>query len=399
MSDGTTLISKMQALLKQAGLSGWLFFDFRGSDPIAHRILGLDPDSHATRRWLYLVAAEGTPTKIVHRIESGRLDGLPGNKEIYLEWTSLHELLARSLKGLSKVAMQYSPRNDVPYVSKVDGGMLELVRESGIEVVTSADLVQHFECVWDAARLDSHRRSATILSAVVREAFGLAAQQIREQGRSDELAVQEFIMRRFAKESLETDFPPIVAVDAHAGNPHYEPQPSAHSRIEPESLLLIDLWARHMDTESVFADITWTAWLGTTVPARVREVFDVVRQARDAGVDFLNRRLGRGHFVHGWEVDDAVRKVIQDKGFGEFFIHRTGHNLGREVHGNGVNFDNLETHDNREVLPGVCCTIEPGIYLPEFGIRSEINVFIKEDSVPRSPRPPQEALAGPLASR
>lgn len=391
MSDDTTLISRIQALLEETGLSGWLFFDFRGSDPIAYRILGLDRASHPTRRWLYLVPAEGTPTKIVHRIEAGRLDALPGDKQVYLEWTALHEILAAALKGHTKVAMQYSPRNDVPYVSKVDGGMLELVRQSGVEVVTSADLVQHFECIWDDGRLEGHRRSATIITALVREAFELAAEQIRDQGSSDELAIQEFIMRRLAKESLETDFPPIVAVNRNAGNPHYEPEPANHAPVERESLLLIDLWARHMDTESVFADITWTAWMGSSVPTRVQEVFDVVLKARDTGVEFLNRQLSRGHVVHGWEVDDAVRKVIQNKGYGEYFFHRTGHNLGREVHGNGVNFDNLETHDNREVLPGICCTIEPGIYLPEFGIRSEINVFVKEDGVEIT-TPPQEQL-------
>ena len=391
MTDATGLIARMQELLKEAGLSGWLFCDFRGSDPIAYRILGLDPESHATRRWFYLVPAEGLPTKIVHRIESGRLDSLPGEMEIYLEWSSLHRALGKGLKGMKRIAMQYSPKNDVPYVSKVDAGMLELVRESGVEVVTSADLVQQFECVWDAGRLESHRRSATIITHVAREAFDLAAEHIREKGRSDELEIQEFILRRFADQSLETDFPPIVAVNENAGNPHYEPKAARHSAIEQESLLLIDLWARHNDAASVFADITWMAWLGTTVPPRVQEVFDVVRQARDTGVDFLNRRLRRGHVVHGWEVDDAVRKVIQDKGFGEFFIHRTGHNLGREVHGNGVHFDNLETHDNREVLPGVCCTIEPGIYLPEFGVRSEINVYILEDGVEVT-TPPQEQL-------
>ncbi|MEJ2145061.1 MAG: M24 family metallopeptidase [Acidobacteriota bacterium] len=391
MSDGATLISEIQALLKESGLSAWLFFDFRGSDPIAYRILGLDPASHATRRWLYLIPAEGMPTKIVHRIEAGRLDALPGEKQVYLEWTALHEILAAALNGHTKVAMQYSPRNDVPYVSKVDGGMLELIRQSGVEVVTSADLVQQFECVWDAKRLQGHRRTANIITALVREAFELAVEQIRDQGHSDELAIQEFIMRRLAKEELETDFPPIVAVNQNAGNPHYGPEPAHHSSIQAESLLLIDLWARHIDAESVFADITWTAWMGSSVPPRVAEVFEVVRQARDTGVEFLNRRLARGHVVHGWEVDDAVRKVIQDKGYGEYFIHRTGHNLGHEVHGNGVNFDNLETHDNREVLPGVCCTIEPGIYLPDFGIRSEIDVFVKEDGVEVT-TPPQEEL-------
>ncbi len=391
MSDGVELIARMQALLKDAGLSGWLFFDFRGSDPIAQRILGLDPESHATRRWLYLVPAEGMPTRIVHRIESGRLDALPGDKQVYLEWTSLHKILQTTLEGLRKVAMQYSPNNDVPYVSKVDGGMLELIRSFGVEVVTSADLVQEFECVWETARLEDHRRSATIITALAREALELAARQVREKGRSDELAIQEFLLRRLAEESLETDFPPIVAVNRNAGNPHYGPEPSCHSAIEPESLLLIDLWARNVEPKSVFADITWTAWIGSSVPPRVSEVFDIVRSARDAGVDFLERRLGRGHVVHGWEVDDAVRKVIQDRGYGEYFIHRTGHNLGREVHGNGVNFDNLETHDNREVLPGVCCTIEPGIYLPEFGIRSEIDVFIREDGVEVT-TPPQEEL-------
>jgi Xaa-Pro dipeptidase len=391
MTHPSHAVERMQSLLRELRIPAWLFYDFRGSDPIAHRILGLDPGAHATRRWFYLVPARGTPVKIVHRIESERLDALPGEKVVYLVWNSLHRALADRLRGLGEVAMQYSPRNAIPYISKVDAGTIELVRSAGVEVVSSADLIQHLESVWSPEQADGHRKTALTLTRLIREAFAYVEHELKAGRGTSEYSVQQFLLQRLLDESLETDFPPIVAVNRNSGNPHYCPEAGDHLPIARGDFLLIDLWARPTSAESVFADITWTGTIGSEVPVRVREIFDCVRAARDAGVSFLRRRLEEGVPIQGFEVDDAVRSVIEKRGYAEFFIHRTGHNLGTEVHGNGVNFDDLETHDERRVLPGVCCTIEPGIYLPEFGVRSEINVLIGEFGLEVT-TPPQEDL-------
>ena len=391
MDNGRAIVDRIQRLLQESGLGGWLFFDFRGSDPIGYRILGLDPSSHTTRRWFYLVPAEGTPVKIVHRIEREKLAGLPGERRVYLGWPSLQEHLASALSGIGRLAMQYSPEGAIPYVSKVDAGTLELVRRWAPEVTTSADLIQHFESVWSETQLRGHRESARVITDLMQEAFEEARRLIRDRGASDEIEIQDFLMRRLTEESMETDYPPIVAVNGHAGDPHYAPDPASPSPISRGDLLLIDLWAKKRESGAVFADITWTGFFGTSAPPRIQEVFDTVRHARDAGVDFLARRFGSGEPVQGWEVDDAVRAVIQAKGYGDFFLHRTGHNVGTEVHGNGVNFDNLETHDTRKVVAGIGCTIEPGIYLDQFGIRSELNIYITP-SGPEVTTPPQRKM-------
>jgi Xaa-Pro dipeptidase len=389
MTNPSDAVARMQSLLKDLRIPAWLFYDFRGSDPIAHRILGLDPRAHATRRWFYLVTAEGPPVKIVHRIESERLDSLPGEKVVYLEWSSLHQALTDQLRGLGRLAMQYSPRNAIPYVSMVDAGTVELIRSTGTEVVSSADLIQHFESVWSRDQMRSHRETALTLTRLIREAFAYIEHELNSGRSTSEYSVQQFLLQQLAEESLETDFPPIVAANRNSGNPHYSPAAGNHSPIGRGDFLLIDLWARPTAADGVFADITWIGVVAPEVPARVRKIFDCVRAARDEGVSFLRRRFQEGGQILGFQVDDAVRGVIEAQGYGEFFIHRTGHNLGSAVHGNGVNFDNLETHDNRVVLPGVCCTIEPGIYLPEFGVRSEIDVLITEEG-PETTTPPQE---------
>lgn len=373
-------IEKIQTLLQAQGIPGWLFYDFRGLDPIAHRVLGLDPEAHATRRWFYLVPAEGTPQKLVHRIEESRLDTLPGEKRVYLHWQELESELSRLLAGTSGVAMQYSPSNAIPYVSNVDAGTVELVRKMGPEVLSSANLIQHFECVLSPEQLADHRQSANHLGEIVREAFEQAAQRIKTDGETDEITIQRFILEEFERRALRTDFPPIVAVNQNAGNPHYSPEEGRRVPVRAGDFLLVDLWARNRtDEDSIFADITWTGYFGARPPQKIQQVFSVVAAARNAGVDLLRSNFEEGQITRGWEVDDAVRGVIQNAGYGEAFIHRTGHNLGQMVHGNGVNFDNLESHDTREVIPGVACTIEPGIYLKDFGVRSEINIYMGSD--------------------
>ena len=385
------MIDRIQKLLREANLPAWLFYDFRGSDPIAYRVLGLDPKVHATRRWFYLIPAKGTPRKIVHRIESGRLDALPGERRIYLEWQSLDRILEEELGSFSRLAMQYSPDNSIPYLSKVDGGTLERIRRIGCEVVTSADLVQRFEAVLSPSQIAGHRRAASLLTRIVEEAFDHTARAVTDRGETTEYEIQRFILDRFEEEELETDAPPIVGVNANSGDPHYEPSAGRSSPIRQGDFLLIDLWARPKLPDGVFADITWVGYLGGQVPDRILEVFDAVRRGRDAGFALLGRRYESGEPTQGWEVDEVVRDVIKRAGFGEAFIHRTGHNLGTSTHGNGVNFDNLETHDTREFIPGLACTIEPGIYLPEFGVRSEIDVYWG-DSGPEITTPPQDSV-------
>ena len=382
------LVERIQNALRDNSVPAWLFYGFHEIDPIAIRILAFSRHYHATRRWFYLVPAQGEPVKLVHRIESGQLDHLPGEKRIYLQWQQLEEQLKALLSGTSQVAMQYS---SIPYCSRVDAGTVDSVRQCGVEVVSSENLTQPFEAVWRPHQLAGHRRAGELLTATAQAAFEMVADALRASKEVREQDVQDFIMDRFAAQSLVTDAPPIVGVQAHSGDPHYSPPPGNSALIGKENFLLIDLWAKEKDRDSVFADITWTAYLGKTVPARVQQVFDTVVRSRERGFELLQERFGAGQPVQGFEVDDAVREVIEKAGYGEYFVHRTGHNLGEETHGNGVHFDNLETHDTRLVIEGIGCTIEPGIYLPEFGVRSEINVYMAPGG-PEITTPPQSKL-------
>ena len=384
-------IQQIQEVLRRADLPGWLFYDFRGSDPIAYRILGLDTHGHFSRRWFYLIPAHGKPRKLVNRIESHNLDPLPGETTQYTAWEELQGNLEEMLEGLDSVAMQYSPGNAIPYVSLVDAGTVEFIRSLGLKLESSADLIQRFECVWNDQEIADHREAAAKITQIVQEAFKFTAAQIAETGKTNEYKVQSFIMEQFDEEGLETDFPPIVAVNEHSGDPHYAPSEESFWEIRKGDFLLIDLWARVKDRDAVFADITWTAYFGDAIPERIKEVFKVVSTARDTGVEFIREKLAQGTIPLGYEVDDAVRTVIQEAGLGEFILHRTGHNLARTIHGNGVNFDNFETHDTRRVIPGITCTVEPGVYQSDFGLRSEINIYITSTGVEIT-TPPQEAV-------
>ncbi len=381
MDEGKKQVAHIQTALSELKIPAWLFYDFRKLDPIACSILKFEPDYHATRRWFYLVPAEGEPAKLVHRIESSMLDHLPGPKHVYLRWSELHSQLRTILQNRTSVAMQYSELNAIPYLSRVDAGTVELVRGCGPSVLSSADLIQHFEAVLDSRQLELHRESSQQITSIVREAYEFAEAEIRGSEHTSEYSVQQFIMSRLQESDLVTDSPPIVAANQNSADPHYQPNSDVSDKITRGDFLLIDLWAKSSIEASVYADITWNAFFGETPPARIVQVFDLVRQARDRGVEFLRERLAQNQPSQGWEVDDAVREVIRSGGFEDSFIHRTGHNLGVEPHGNGVNFDNLETHDERGVIPGLLCTIEPGIYLDQFGVRSEINVSISKDEV------------------
>src|SRR5215831_3695170 len=392
-------VPAIQKALETARIDGWLFYSFRNSDPIAASILRVGGEGHiATRRWFYLIPAHGDPVKIVHSIEREVLDHLPGLKLIYLPWQQLHQHLKNSLLQSTpakppRIAMQYSPENAIPYLSRVDAGTVELIRSFGVDVVSSADLVNYFESAWTEDQLSLHETAASALHEIVQAAFAEIGIALRAHRTVTEYDIQQFIVNAFGDSGLISRDPPIVAVNANSASPHYDPTRERHSKISPGDFVLIDLWARVNQPGSVYADITWTAYAGKHVPARITQVFEIVRDARDAAVDFVKQAFAAGRTIHGWQVDDACRNVIRGAGFGEYFIHRTGHNIDTEVHGNGANIDNLETRDDRVLIPRTCFSIEPGIYLDgEFGVRSEIDVYVSEGQARVTGGVPQREL-------
>jgi Xaa-Pro dipeptidase len=369
-------LTAIQAALTGFGLDGWLLYDFRGSNVLARRVLDLDGRPSGTRRFFYLVPARGRPRKLVHRIESGALDHLPGEATVYLRWQDLEAGVASLVSGLGRVAMEYSPRNAIPYIAKVDAGTVEMVRGCGVEVVPSGDLIQTFEATWDDDQWRMHREAEAHTTSAYDVAWSLIAERTRGGGSVGEAEVQAAILDHFRRHGLTTDTPPIVAVGPHSGDPHYEPHPEADTPIRAGDFVLIDLWAKLDRPRAVYSDLTRVGFVGQTVPARHEEVFRIVASARDAAIARVRDAFASGRPLRGWEVDDAARRVIDEAGYGHAFVHRTGHSIGQEDHGNGANMDNLETHDERLVLRRTCFSIEPGIYLPEFGVRSEVNVFV-----------------------
>lgn len=387
-------IARIQAELAKAGIDGWLFFDFHNRDPISYRILGLEFGKFTSRRWFYLVPKSGQPVKLVSAVEAGKLDALPGEKRVYRSWRELLDHLRGMLDGLSTVAMQYSPRGDVPYVSIVDAGTVELVRAAGVEVVSSAPLVQVFEAVLTPEQLESHVKAGEKIHRIKDEAFALVSQKVRGGHVITPYDVQQFIVRRFEEEGLTCQGEyPIVGTNEQPADPHFEPTPENARPIKLGDTLLVDLWAKLKEPNAVFYDITWCAFVGENPPVKYSEIFRLACQARDAALALVQERFAQGQPLAGYEVDDAARQVIEKAGYGPYFVHRTGHNIGTEVHGNGANLDNLETRDNRLLVPGLCFSIEPGIYLPgEMAVRTEINVFITHDGKPQVYGPIQKEL-------
>jgi Xaa-Pro aminopeptidase len=370
-------IAAIQEQLRAAKVAGWLFYDFRGRDPIAHRILAL-PAAMRTRRWFYFVPAKGSPKKLVHKIEAQALASLPGDTLYFSAQDELRGNLKKMLGRAKTVAMQYSPKNAIPYVSLVDAGTIELVRSTGTKVVTSADLVQTFEACWSAAQLESHLATGRAVDKIVQQAFALAAQSVREKTSLTEYDLQQWIRKRFEEEGITTEEGPDVAVNQNASDPHYGPTKGSSASIKAGDLLLLDVWGKQKAEDSVYYDVTWVGYLGAKVPERYAKVFKVVREARDAAVELIQKSVKAGKPVQGWQVDRVARRVVEKAGYGKYFFHRTGHSIGQAVHGNGVNMDGLETHDARHLIAGTCNSVEPGIYLPEFGIRSEVDVYIGE---------------------
>jgi Xaa-Pro aminopeptidase len=369
-------LASVQAAVQALGLDGWLLYDFRGLNILARRIVQLPPDHMLSRRWFYFVPAKGEPRKLVHRIEPHALDCVPGKHQLYLRWQELEAGVAGLLAGCRRVAMEYVPRNANPYVSRVDAGTVELVRSCGVEVVPSGDLVQTFEATWNDDQWAMHLEAAKHTRSAFDVAFGFLAERVRRDGSVRETEVQQRIMQHFAEHGLVTDHPPICGVGPHSGDPHYAPGPGSDAPIREGDFVLIDLWAKLDKPGAVYSDLTWTGFVGREVPARYEEVFQIVARARDAAIDRVRSAFRDKVPLQGWQVDQAARDVIDKAGYGEAFCHRTGHSIGQETHGNGANMDNLETREERRVLPRTCFSVEPGIYLPEFGVRSEVNVFV-----------------------
>ncbi len=375
---GVPDIKAIQAELRASKLDGWLFFDHHHRDPIAGHILGLSNDGKATRRWFYFIPKRGEPRKLVHKIEQGMLDSVAGRKQTYAGWEELHKQLRKLLSGSRKIAMQYSPDNNIPYIGLVDAGTIELVRKLKKSVVTSADLVQKFEAAWTPEQLESHLEAGKIVDRITRAAFERAAAFVREGRPLTEKELQAWILERFRANGLTTEDPPVAAVQPNNGNPHYEPTANSSRPIRAGDLLLLDIWAKFDRPGSVYYDITWMGYLGARVPEAYAKIFKIVRDARDSAIEFVCDAVARGRAIHGWEVDRAAREVIRKAGYARNFVHRTGHSIGQQVHGNGANLDGLETRDDRKIVPRTCFSIEPGLYMPEFGIRSEVNVYVGE---------------------
>ena len=373
-------LAEMQAALREEGLDGWLFFDHHHRDELSYRVLQFTPGSMVTRRWYYFVPATGEPCGMAHKIEPYTLSPLPGEVSLYAGWADLVGGLTRLLGGAKKIAMQYSPNCAVPYVAMVDAGTVELVRGLGVEVATSANLIQFFESRWNAAQLENHLEAGRRIDRIRAESFARISAKQRAGEHVTEWEMQQFILARFKEDGLFTDHGPDVAVNANASNPHYNPTQEACSEIKRGDLVLIDMWAKLDKPDGVYYDITWTGFCGPQAPEKIRDIFTLVRDARDAAINRVTKAVASKEQLCGYQVDDAARDHIRRAGYADYFFHRTGHSIGAEVHGTGANMDNLETHDERRVIPWTCFSIEPGIYLPEFGIRSEVDMFVDESS-------------------
>jgi Xaa-Pro dipeptidase len=382
------VIAKIRTMLKELRCDGWLLFDFHGLNPVATRVLGIG--GLATRRLFVLIPAVGKPVAIAHKIELGRIEGFPGDVRPFAAWRELEQHLREVLSGKT-VAMEYSPKDAVPYLDRIPAGVIELIRSSGAEVVSSSDLVSAIASRWTPQELDGHRRAAAQLREIALAAFQQVKTWRLAGTRVTEASLQAWVMQAFEHGGLATNDPPIVAVDENAANPHYE---TGRKDVEilPNQTLLLDLWAG-TDRHTVYADQTWMCYTGSQVPAEVQKVWTIVRDARDQAVSVLRDKWREGWAVSGADLDDATRGVIKAAGYGDFFVHRTGHSIDKDLHGSGPHLDNFETNDSRRLLPGVGFSVEPGIYLPgRFGVRSEINVYMREDGPEVTPAEPQTEL-------
>jgi Xaa-Pro aminopeptidase len=367
-------IPAIQKSLAIDQVDGWLLYDFHGSNPIAVALAGLT-GRHTTRRWFYFIPASGRPQKLVHAIEPGMLDALPGDKTTYAGRRELEQGVTEMVKGCKIVAMEYSAECAIPYLSRVDAGTVDFLRRIGLRIVSSGDLVGRFEAAWTDEQVEMHLAASEKLHRIKDKTFELVGAKLTAGETPLEYEVQQQMMAWIGEEGLVTDHAPIVGAQENAGNPHYAPAPSGSRPIRPNELLLLDLWGKLDRPGAVYADITWTGFAGTP-PPEIAKAFGVIVAGRDAAVSKVQKAVAAGQAVHGWEVDRATRDVITAAGYGDYFIHRTGHSLGEEVHGNGVHMDDYETHDDRQLVKGTGFTIEPGIYTETFGVRTEINMVV-----------------------
>ena len=372
-------LNAVQTAIANLGLDGWLLYDFRGSNMLARRVADIGDDAHLSRRWFYYIPAKGEPKKLVHKIEPGTLDHLPGSSQLYLRWQELEWGVTSMLVGSRRVAMEYVARNANPYISKVDAGTIELVRSCGVDIVPSGDLIQLFEACWSPEQWQSHLEASVLTRKAFDVAFDFIGDEVRARGQVMETAVQARILKFFAYNGLVTDAGPIVGRGPHSADPHFSPSADHDFPIRKGDFVLVDLWAKMDRPMAVYSDLTRTAFVGDEVPAEYTKVFNVVAAARDAGIACVREAFAAGRAIQGWEVDRATRDVIERARYGEFFFHRTGHSIGQETHGNGANMDNLETREERRILPRTCFSIEPGIYRADFGVRSEVDVYVDEN--------------------
>ena len=386
-------LSAIQSALTDASLDGWLFYDHHYRDPLAYSILGLPQGQLVTRRWYYFIPATGTPRKLVHRIESGRLDTLPGPKSEYSSWQELEAGIEALLTGQTKIAMQYSPRNAIMYVALVDAGTIELLRSLGKEIFTSANLISQFEAVLTDEQIATHFAAGERIDRVLEAGFQEIGARVRANGRTNEQAIVEFLQESMRREGLVWDHGTNVSCGPNSADSHYEPSPTLSRPIKTGDFVLIDIWARLDQPGSCFYDITWTGVVGREPNEREQHIFTTVRNARDAACAVVTTAFAANEPIAGWQADDASRAVIRNAGLAEFFTHRTGHNIGNTLHGSGAHLDNLETHDERWLLPNTCFSVEPGLYFPgEFGIRSEVNMIARPGKAEITGRVQRELL-------
>ena len=388
----------IQKHLAASDLDGWLLYDFQGLNPVARKIAGLSGE-FLTRRWFCLIPRQGAVRWLVSQIEERQFASVPGTVHTFISWSTMIEGLKAILEGHKRVAMEYAPEGRVPYISRVDGGTLEIVRAAGVEVASSADLAQWCEARWSPGSLALHLEAAKHLTVARERAFHIIAQAVRAGRKISEYDVQQEIIQYFELHDLVTNSAPIVAANEHTCNPHYQPTKESGALIEEGDLVLIDLWAKKRQPDAVYADITWMAYVGDRVPDELVRVFSVVLHARNTAVDFIKQSVARGETIRGYQVDDVARSIIAEAGYGDRFIHRTGHNIGTDDHGTGVNFDNLETHDDRMLIPDIACSVEPGIYLNLFGMRSELNIYIGDRRAEVTTMPIQRHIVPLLKDR
>jgi len=391
-------VAFIQRQLERLDIDGWLLYDFQGMNPLARQLAGRG-DRMLTRRWFCLVPREGEPVWLVSRVEERQFGDVSGIVRTYLSWTTLEEELADLVADCRRVAMEYVPQGTIPYVSRVDAGTLEMVRATGVEIISSADLVQWCQARWSPAALATHLEASTHLNAAKDGAFDLISARVSAGEQVSEYDVQQQILRYFAEHGLITNGPPIVAAGRNTRDPHYQPTAESSAVIEEGDLILVDLWAKLNRPGAVYADITWMGYVGAQVPAELARVFAIVTHARDVAAAFVQSSVAGGETIRGYQVDDVARTAIAEAGFGDYFIHRTGHNIGTEDHGTGVNFDNLETHDERLVIPDITCSIEPGVYVELFGMRSELNIHVGERRAEITTVPVQRRIIPLLGGR